>query len=115
VVALAVTAQADAVTQTVHLVEVFLPEAVNCAEDGEALHLLQGFGIFKADFDVVGGADLFGDEIGNSELRRAESVEQRSRARAILCRNRGLTISASGRPMGKFRFTQSANWRTFHS
>src|SRR5579885_2871829 len=77
-VALAIAAQADAVTETVHFIKVFLPEAVNGHQNGEALDFFEGFGIFEADFDVVRLANVFGDEAGDGILRRRQAVEKRS-------------------------------------
>ena len=48
-VALAVSAQADAVTQTVHFVEMLLPQFVDRAQDDVALDFLQSVGILETD------------------------------------------------------------------
>ena len=57
-IALAVAAQADAVAQAVHFIEMLLPQAVNGAEHRVALDLLQRLGVFKADLDFIGIADV---------------------------------------------------------
>src|SRR5437764_563966 len=68
-VALAVGTQADAVAQTVHAVEVFLPQPVNRAENGVALDGLELLRIFKADLQFIRLAHLFRDEVAQRELR----------------------------------------------
>src|SRR5208282_6007792 len=83
-VALAVAAQADAVAQAVHFVEMFLPQLVNRAQNRVALDGREFFGVLEADFDVVSVADLVGNEIADGELRRAEAVENRAGDRLFL-------------------------------
>ncbi len=100
-VALAVTAQTDAVAQAVHFIEVFLPQTVNRAQDGEPLDFLQRFGIFKADFEVVRLADSVGNEIADGELRRAEAIEQRAGHGRFLAGIGGLENFRLGHADGK--------------
>jgi len=70
-VTLAVSPQANAVAQAVHVVKMLLPQFIDRAQNGVTLDRLQGLGVFKAHFQFVGLADAVGDKVANSELRRA--------------------------------------------
>ena len=78
------SAQADAIAEAVHLVQVLLPQFVNRGEDGVALDLFQRFGVLKADLELVGLAHTVRNEIANSELRGSEPVVDRVRKRFLL-------------------------------
>src|SRR5204863_27265 len=67
-IALPIAAQADAVTQAVHLVKMLLPQLVNRRQDREALDFLERIGILEADFDFVGVADFVRNEIAHAKL-----------------------------------------------
>ena len=77
-IALAVGAQADAVAQAVHLIEMLLPELVDGAENRVALDFLERVRIFEADLQLVSLAHAVGDEIADGELRRAQAVVNRA-------------------------------------
>ena len=71
-VALAVGAQADAVAQAVHLVEVLLPQLVDGVEDGVALDGHERVGVFEADLELVGLLGLGGDVVEQQRLVRGQ-------------------------------------------
>ena len=85
-----------------------LPELVDRAQDRVALDFLERVRIFEADLQLVGLADAVGNEIADRELRRAQAVENEPGTGASVPDSAALTISSSGMPSGKFRFTQSA-------
>lgn len=57
-------AEVHAIAEGVHVIEVFLPEAVDGIEEDVALESLEGFGVFRVGFQLVGGFDLLGDPRG---------------------------------------------------
>ena len=57
-------AEVDAVAEGVHVVEVFLPEAVDGVEEDVAFEAFEGFGVLGVGFEFVGGLDLVGDPGG---------------------------------------------------
>src|SRR5437660_5540334 len=57
-ITLAMRAQADAVTQTVHLIEMLLPELIDGAENDITLNLFESVGILVADLEFIGFANL---------------------------------------------------------
>src|SRR5205807_5948844 len=83
-VALAILPQANAVPQTVHAVEMLLPEAVNRAENSVTFDGFELLRIFKADFQLVSLAHALRDELADSELRGTQVGEHRAAHRFLL-------------------------------
>src|SRR5262245_12241973 len=73
-VSLPVGAEADTVAQTVHRIEMLLPEPVDGAQDGIPLNLPQGIRVLKTYLQLVGLPYTLGDEGAHRELSRAETV-----------------------------------------
>lgn len=61
---LAEGAEVDGFAESVHGVEVFLPEAVDGVEDDVALKAFEGFGMLEFRLALVGGGDGFHEELG---------------------------------------------------
>ena len=72
-IALAVGAQADALAQAVHAVEMLLPELVHGIQDGVALDRFEGVGIFATDFQFINVAHGLADELADGKLGRAQA------------------------------------------